>query len=157
MILNKFHSTARWFLAVVLMFAGSGKLVQISAFQQTLEDTGFVTANEAQIVSVTLPLVEIALAILLVLNVLNQIVLPAVLMLALCFTGVHGYAMVYGAIDCGCLGLSLESGGREWIMLGISLAMLTGTLILTFSGKPRRQQVNDVGQPVPVSPTAATD
>lgn len=130
------HNIARWYLAVVFMFAGAAKLVQLSSFYDALTRTGFFAPREATYVAYALPPTEIVLSIMLILTTYACIRFLALftIVLSICFVGVHGYAVLYGDIDCNCLGVALSSSVADWAMLVISLCMLAGANALLFVG-----------------------
>jgi len=112
------------------MVAGASKLVQIAGFRDTLERTGFMSETEASALAIVLPLLEVVLALLLVTRTAMQIVAPIVLFLSACFSAVHGYAAIYGSVDCGCFGIVVNSEVGHLVLLGLSLAMLVGSVFI---------------------------
>ena len=123
-----FHFLAD-FVAIVFLLSGIFKLVGMRSFRLGLLLLPYMTETLAYAVSVLLPLVELALSILLFLNICLA-KYAAIVLLAL-FAGVALLAIAYGrSVPCGCFGsfsantLSGATILRNLFLIGITLLLL---------------------------------
>lgn len=93
----------RWTLAIVFLMAGLPKILHPLTFATAIEAYGILPDVFILPVAIVLPIFEVLLAVILVIN-LKQGLWGALLLLC-CFIGILSYALYLGLdIDCGCFG-----------------------------------------------------
>jgi hypothetical protein len=123
-LLELLDNGLRLIIAFVLLWAGVAKLVRPDAFRKTIGDFGLVFDAFVPAVAVVLPIVEIIVATLLLLDLRGGRF--AGLVLSLVFVGVTGYGLWLGLdIECGCFGPGddLAVGGDLRLALVRSMVM----------------------------------
>jgi hypothetical protein len=110
-IVPKLFSLAYYFIALVLLFSGISKVIDPENFLKVLNVTlSFLGENIIVLIATLLPVFEIALGIMLILNVKVEETLIAVLLLFVAFTVFAIYGTIMGFnIDCGCFGSNISS------------------------------------------------
>lgn len=98
----RFSLLVRIALAVVFIYAGASKLLDIEAFARVIDEYGIVARPYSGIVALLLPVFEVVAGGALVFNVRGSLV--AITCMTVLFLGVLGYAMAAGLTigDCGC-------------------------------------------------------
>lgn len=110
-IVPKLFSLAYYFIAIVLLFSGTSKIIDPEDFLNVLNVTlSFLGENTIVFIATSLPLFEIALGTMIILKIKLKETFIAVFLL---FAGFAGFA-IYGAfkgfnIDCGCFGSNVSS------------------------------------------------
>lgn len=93
----------RWLVAGVFLWAGSVKLMDPAAFAVVIDAFGILPEGLSGVVAVLLPVVEIAAALALIVEVRWSLETLSALMLL--FMAILGYGIFLGLdIDCGCFG-----------------------------------------------------
>lgn len=93
----------RFLVAGVFLWSGTLKLMDPAAFAVVIDAFGILPDGFSGIVSVFLPVVEVAAALALIFDVRGALEALSVLMLL--FMGILGYGIFLGLdIDCGCFG-----------------------------------------------------
>ena len=120
---------ARIIPGIVFVFAGATKVVDMEGFRANILAYQLVGWNVAHILSIVLPIVEIAAGLLLLGGLFTRWAAAAIFLMLLAFMG--GIAWVWSQginIDCGCFGTGGEVAASETqypLKLAENLAMAT--------------------------------
>ena len=127
-----------YFIAGVLLFPGISKIFDPIPLINTLKIITIIPGSSHVLIVTLLPVVEIALAILMMTNIKPGITLTAVTILFTIFLGfsIYGKAAGFGS-DCGCFGNTIKSS-FGWGMIIRNAVFLIISLILTINAWPGR-------------------
>lgn len=97
------YAAIRIILGGLFVYAGATKLMDVTAFAATIDQYGLVTWRTANVIARTLPVVEIASGLGLMLDLRGALGIIVAQLLG--FVGVLAYGIHLGLdIDCGCFG-----------------------------------------------------
>ncbi|MDO5065894.1 MAG: DoxX family membrane protein [Propionibacteriaceae bacterium] len=127
---------ARIIPGIVFVYAGATKVVDMEAFRANILAYQLVGWDMAQVLSITLPVLEIAAGLLLLGGLFTRWAAAAIFVMLLMFMG--GIAWVWSQginIDCGCFGTGGEVDASETqyplkMAENLGMAALCGWLIL---------------------------
>lgn len=124
--LNLSVRLVRYVLAGLFLYAAAGKFADLEGFARTIDGFGLVPSAAVPGVAVTLPVLEVAAAGLLALNLRGGLALTTGLLVLFIVVLVHGIRMGLD-VDCGCFGPEDTQGEayhglttsllRDWLML----------------------------------------
>lgn len=127
---------ARIIPGVVFIYAGAVKIVDTEAFRANILAYQLVGWNVAEILSLVLPVLEIAAGVLLVVGLFTRLAAASIFLMLLMFMG--GIAWVWSQginIDCGCFGTGGEVDASQTqyplkMAENLGMATLCGWLML---------------------------
>ena len=124
------HHFLRVTFALLFVFAGIAKLVDIGEFARNLGDFGVVHDSLVVPTAWTISLMELVTGLALVFNIRGS--LTVLLILLTLFIGVLVYGIGLGLdIDCGCLGPSYHVGLRTQLIVDLGLIVWCGLVHCT--------------------------
>jgi len=114
-------------LAAIFAYAGIDKIREPQQFADNIAGFAILPVALINLLALTLPLFEIACALLLLLPLTRRVASLAVALICVMFFTALLSALLRGlTLDCGCFGVGAPSRSKMWLELGLDVLLFAG-------------------------------